>query len=494
MILKRLILTLALFVFAASAADKNSTEPWTRAIVTIEAGRKVYEYLQPWSRRVDQVQKMGVIVGNKEILTTADFMNDLTMVRLQKGRGRWYSGKLLWVDYHANLALVGCEEDGFWNDTKKVDLAAVTPRIGTAQLVRWRAGALEMRNVELNRITVKKGKMSFIDVPFLDVDSEIAGVGWAEAIVQGNKVIGITSSKEEHSITVIPSFFIRECLADRAKEPYQGLGYFPFVWHPAENPETLQYLGLKGEPRGVIITQVNTNKHASPMRSQDILLEVDGHKIDVQGDYKDPDYGDLLLENLATRNRRAGDTVKLKIFRDGEERELDYTLPRVDYRTELVPMATPDQEPEYLIIGGLIFQPLTVPYLSSWGSDWARKAPFRLSYATREHPKDGRRSYVVLTGILPDPVNIGYNDARSLLVDKFNGEKIYTLHDLANAMKNPKDGFHLLEFIEGDSLRRIVLDAGEIEASTRRVLERYGIQSDRYMISPSAGSLRLTAD
>jgi hypothetical protein len=483
----RTILILAVTLVSIRAADKSFEELWERSVVTIEVTRKQYDYLQPWSRRVDQLQKIGTIIGDREILTTADNFSSHTLVRLQKGRGRWFEGQLSWIDYHANLAIVTCKEDRFWEGTKKVDLAKTTPRRGAAQVVRWRSGILEFRNVDINRLAVKRGKLTFVDSLQLELDSDMNGIGWAEAIVQDDKLIAIASSKDEQTITGIPSSFIQTCLNDRKNGAYKGLGYFSFVWQTAENPDTLSYLGQEGEPRGVIVIEVQTNRVANPMRPRDIILEIDGFAIDVQGDYNDPDYGNLLLENLATREKRAGDTVKIKILRAGKEMTVNYVLPKVDYTLEIVPMNVFDQEPEYLIVGGLLFQPLTVPYLQSWGGDWNRKAPFRLVYATREDPTPEKPSYVVLSLVLPDPFNIGYQESRYLIVEKLNGKKISTLHDIIVAKESPQEGFHVLEFREGDSLRRMVLDAGQVEDTTKRVLERYGIEKDRYLVVPTPG-------
>jgi PDZ domain len=128
-----------------------------------------------------------------------------------------------------------------------------------------------------------------------------------------------------------------------------------------------------------------------------------------------------------------------------------------------------------------------VPYLQSWGADWSRKAPFRLVYATREDPTAEKPSYVVLSLVLPDPYNIGYQESRYLIVEKLNGKKVSTLHDVIVAKESPQDGFHVLEFREGDALRRMVLDAAQIEETTQRVLERYGIDKDRYLAVPTPG-------
>jgi hypothetical protein len=483
----RILLILGAMLPAALAADQGFEDLWQRAVVTIEVTRKQYDYLQPWSRRVDQASKMGTIIDGREILTTADHLSNQTLIRLQKGRGRWFEGRVTWIDYHANLATISCAEPVFWEGTKAVELEKVTPRRGTAQVVRWRNGILEFRNVDINRLVVKRGKLTFMDHLNLELDSDMQGIGWAEAIVKGGKLIALASAKDEQTITSIPTPFIRGRLADRADGPYQGLGYFSFVWQTAENPDTLAYLGQEGEPKGVVVIEVQTNTVANVLRPRDVILEIDGFEIDVQGDYNDPDYGNLLLENLASSSKKAGDVVKIKIARSGQESVVDYPLPKAEYGVQLVPLAVHDREPEYFIAGGLVFQPLTVPYLQSWGADWTRKAPFRLSYATREQATPEEPSYIVLSTVLPDPVNIGYQEIRFLIVDKFNGKTIHTLADIIAAKDQPKDGFHLVEFREGDSLRRMILDATEMDAATVRVLERYGIQKDRLLFTPLPG-------
>lgn len=485
------LLMVCLLASSAFAADKSYEDLWERSIVTVEVTRKQYDYLQPWSVRVDQVQKMGTIIDGNEILTTADYLSDHTLIRIQKGRGRWYQAQVDWIDYTANLAIIKVKEEKFWDGTKSLKLAKTTPRRGTAQLLRWRNGILEIRNVDISRLVVKKGKLTFMDQLQLELDSDMNGIGWAEAIVEEDQLLALATSKDDQTITSLPSAFILPCLADRKDAKYQGLGYFSFVWETAENPDTLAYLGQEGEPRGVIVIEVQTNKVESPLKPRDIILEIDGFSIDVQGDYKDPDYGNLLLENLASRSKRAGDKVAIKIMRDGKEQKVDYLLPKAEYNVQLVPLAIFDQPPEYLVLGGLVFEPLTVPYLQSWGVDFTRKAPFRLAYATRQDATFENPSYVVLSLILPDPVNIGYNDARYLIVDKLNGKKVRTLQDLLAAKEAPHDGYHLLEFMEGDSLQRMILDATETDAATERVLKRYGIEKDRSLAPPSPAKEKL---
>jgi len=81
-----------------------------------------------------------------------------------------------------------------------------------------------------------------------------------------------------------------------------------------------------------------------------------------------------------------------------------------------------------------------------------------------------------MSQVLPDSYNIGYQEQKALVVDKVNGQSISRLTDLRQALEKPANGYHIVELMEGDSLRQIVLAAGESEKeATGRILKRYGI-------------------
>jgi hypothetical protein len=195
----------------------------------------------------------------------------------------------------------------------------------------------------------------------------------------------------------------------------------------------------------------------------------------------------LLLENLSTRGKAAGDRVRLKIWREGQALDMDYTLPRIEDAARLVPESPYDQEPEYLVVGGLVFQPLTRNYLRSWGQDWERSAPFRLAYFRNEEPTAERPAVVVLSSVLPDVFNLGYQELRNLVVEKVNGRRVSYLGQLEEALRQPSEGYHVFEFMAGETLQRLVIDAQQLEAATRRVLERYGIEKD-HQVRPAPKS------
>ena len=96
-------------------------------------------------------------------------------------------------------------------------------------------------------------------------------------------------------------------------------------------------------------------------------------------------------------------------------------------------------------------------------------------------------SLVILSQVLPDKFNIGYQEYRSLVVSQVNGQTVNKLADLQAALKKPKDKFHIIDFVPNESLQRIVLAAGDTEReATQRILKRFGIADAEQITSKSA--------
>ncbi len=473
----RLLLRVVVFVLASGTA-LLAQAGWENSVVTIEVTSKVYDAFQPWNDPTRAVRKHGLVIGPGEILTTAQNLPTHTLVRVQKGgRGRWYDARVTWWDAQTNLALLTAEAPAFWAGLRPAALAGTVARGPEFELIRWRDGNLEARRVEFGRFTVGEGVLGFAPHVQLEVATDLNGLGWCEPIVSEGRVLGLTTHSNGRVCGVLPATFIARVLAAQRAGGFTGLGYFDFTWQPGGNPELLKELGLDGPPRGAVVTQAGREKDpgAAP-QARDLILEVDGFAIDSDGDYLDPDFGHLMLENLANRAHFAGERVKLKLRRDGVERTIDYVVPAARFADELVPRENFDAPPRYLVAGGLVFQPLAQPFLRGWGDEWRKYAPFRLQYYQFADAPDGRDSLVVLTGVLPDAINLGYQDAALTVLDRVNGRVIATLSDLAEALDNSSPGgVHRFEFMPGRDLQRLLLDAATLDEATRRVVEHYGL-------------------
>ena len=445
------------------------------SLVEIEVTKKGYDYRTPWFTRNQQVRKNGIIVGTNQILTTADGLSGQYLCRIKKGGvSRQYTAGVVWIDYYANVAILDVSEADFWDGMQPVELADTVPQTGELQIYRWRSGRIEERAAEIIRLYSGSSKMSYVQHLLLRVAATISGAGWAEVAFDGDQLVGLTASASKDTLTILPTQFIAKVIEHHSKDADPGLGYFDFKYMLAKNPALLASKGLDLRDVGVVVTEVG-GKGLSDVGLQvgDVILEIDGLGVDSEGKYLDPDYGRLSMRNLATRAHIAGDLIPFRIWRDGKEQRIDYELPRADFQKGLIPDQRYDAPPQYLIAGGLVMQPLNGPLLNALG----KNTPPLLDYYSEQKREDGRTGYVVLSGVLPDDYNLGYEDLRYLLIDQINGQSINNLADVVAALEAPKDGFHRIRFMRDERVLHIVLDADSMAAATAKILQKYRIPS-----------------
>jgi hypothetical protein len=214
------------------------------------------------------------------------------------------------------------------------------------------------------------------------------------------------------------------------------------------------------------------------MESLGKQVDRDGNNLDSRGYYNDPDFGLLAAGHLLRGGAKVGESVQLKIARDGTILNIPCTLLRRNSEDYLVDPYMFDRGPRFLILGGLLFQELTQNYLQLAGREWRDRAPFRLVYALGNQDdflKQGRHKLVFLSGVLPAPGLIGYERLRNLIVTSVNNKPINDVKDLAEALKSPTDGIHKIEF--SDFPKVIYVDAAQADLDNKEfVPARYRIR------------------
>jgi hypothetical protein len=403
----------------------------------------------------------------------------------------------VWIDYQANLAALTTDDainaqinpnaPNFWIGLQAARLADPVPITGQVRILRWRDDSLENRQGEIERLTVGNSVLSVVSVPALKIDSSIPAVGYGEAVTVGDKLIGLACAQGGDAVSAIPSSFIAPILKAQQAKTYTGLGYFDFTWDTVDNPLNLDYLKLPGPARGVIVKETGLKPGVTSLvQPRDVILQIDGFDIDTEGNYHDPQYKKLSLENLSSRGKWAGMDCKMKIWRDGKEMDLDYKLPKAAFTDELLPEQLFDQDPEYVLAGGFVFVPLSEPYLRSWGPTWRQHAPFRLAYYEMGKVKPERPQRVVLAEVLPYPSNIGYESLRNTVIDEINGVKIKNISEVASALKTPVNGFDIFTFESGETLKQAVLDASDMDDANQAIMAHYHIPADQVLNATSA--------
>jgi hypothetical protein len=88
-----------------------------------------------------------------------------------------------------------------------------------------------------------------------------------------------------------------------------------------------------------------------------------------------------------------------------------------------------------------------------------------------QHPE-----VILLTNILPDPINTYLAPYRYGIVDEINGQKIQRLQDLARAFEQPADRF-VVKMVGDDA--PLVLDPKQVEEARERIKTRYNVFSEQ---------------
>ena len=129
--------------------------------------------------------------------------------------------------------------------------------------------------------------------------------------------------------------------------------------------------------------------------------------------------------------------------------------------TVLIPPFFSGVEPPYLIVAGLVFLPVSEPYLKAeFGEDYEYEAPVRLlDKLFNAQARAPGEQVVVLSQVLAAEVNVGYEDITNVQVLAFNGEPVTSLAGLTAAVARCADRFFRFDVDSGET---VVLDAAKV--------------------------------
>src|SRR5213596_1285411 len=98
---------------------------------------------------------------------------------------------------------------------------------------------------------------------------------------------------------------------------------------------------------------------------------------------------------------------------------------------------------------------------------------------------------IVLTNILPDPINTYLAPYRGGIVDEINGKKIHTLEELSSAFAEAPEHFVIRMIGDGPPL---VLDRAKVEAARERIKARYNVLKEQNLEDKPASRIAAAED
>jgi hypothetical protein len=450
-----------------------------RAIVSLRVTGQDWNWRAPWEKQDPWTRTVtGLVVPGPKILVASTAFGNHLLVEAQKLGGE--------ARVPARVSQV--DDPSFWEGLEPLPLAERVPGEGDVTLHRWqRSGLLDSYSGSIRQVRSGRHGLSQTSLLTLEVATATEGLGESEVVISGGHVVGLITGREGDAYVALASPVLRQFLEGAAGGAWAGFPRAGLAWEDLTNPDLRDFLGLAPGEGGIRITRVLPHGSAGGvLRRGDVLLALGGRALDPSGYYEHPFYGRMLFALLFSDGRRPGETLDARVLRDGRRLDLSLPLRRMASDQDKVPPYVFGHGPDYVIAGGLIFQELTRPYLTAWG-DWTRRAPPRLLVALDREAREPSPEFpriVLLSSVLPDAANLGYQSLHDLIVEKVNGRAIGCLDDVRSALGQPEGGFHVIEFLPGQGERRIVLDVAETREAAARLREAYGVER---MDSASAG-------
>lgn len=469
---------------AAVSADDAGVLPISEnSLVRVNSTNQAYDFFRPWTKKNPYPRRgLGVILSGGRILVTAELVANHTYVELEKpGSAEKSSAEVVVVDYDCNLALLRPSREDFLKVAKPIELAPGA-RVGDrADILQLEPnGQIAQTPAIITTITVSEYPFDRFGLLTYRLSAPLQNREGSFTIpaVKNGRLLGLLMRYDSRSQTaeLIPPPVIAHFLADAEKTPYPGFPRAGIAFDSTRDPQLRRYIGLNGEG-GVYVTEVVAESPAEKagIKRGDIILSVAGKSIDQDGNYTDPEYGKIPFSHLTNTLSKAGDVVEFSVLREGQKLKLPVTLAAADRSRTISEPYVMDRQPRYLIVGGLVFQELSRPYLMEWGGSWKKEAPQRLVYldAFQNELGPDRGKIVFLSQVLPGPSTLGYERLEHVVVSKVNGIPIKSLNDLSRAVSSSPDGFHKIEFDEDPHV--IYLDAGESKKDGENLMKDYSL-------------------
>lgn len=468
------LLPAAILIFAATLAAAPS-ESLRQSVVLLKITPLQIDPSRPWVKTPGAAYfRPGLVVEGRRILVLAGDIQHSALIEVRK-----YSSNQTRIarrerfDREADLALLSCEED-FFSDLKPVQFDT-DPVPGDAlrgvkmdSLLRFEYSDVSVRESDVMYIT------GMTPLPVARATAE-EPFGSGGVLLKGSAVAGFVYSRDaERSLEFLYPSHLQEFVR-RARDPYQGFVSSGLDYESIVDPALKRYYGV--EKSGVLIHRVYPGTTATGVfEPGDILASLDGKEIDERGFYEDAVFGRQRLDLLFARNgkslRAPGETIAAEVLRAGKRLRVSLSLKRTDGSAIRLPVR--DENPPYHVESGIVFIELSLSFLTNvYGNNHASQAP-ELSYlfTTNRYRQTGKEERIVIVSrILPDDANLGYESAAGQVLLSVNGTPVGSIESLRKLLSSAR-GIVRFELKDG---RVLYVDLDNRAAVNERIRRKYSL-------------------
>jgi S1-C subfamily serine protease len=473
-----LLLLVALVVAPILSAQTPPGHRFQSSVVRITSTDVEPDYKAPWnSGTIQRGVGAGFLIEGNRIMTNAHVVSNSRYLTVERdGDPNKYPARVLFVAHDCDLALIEVAAPGFAKNMKPLTFGGIPPLESTVFAYGYPIGGQRMSVTTgiVSRIDFQLYTHSSIDQHLaIQISAQINPGNSGGPVMQDGKVVGVAFQGYSGDVAqgvayMIPTPVINRFLKDVADGTYDRYVDLGVTYSKLQNPAQRRFLGLQDDDRGVLVNSVITGGSAGKhLQSGDVLLSIDDHPI-ASDSFVELEGERVEMPEVVERKFK-GDTVKLDILRNRQP--LTVTIELQPLWPYLMQGRSYDVQPRYVVFGGLLFQPLSLDLMQAYQAQDLRLRYYFENYVSEElyleHPE-----LIVLTNILPDPINTYLSPYRGGIVNTVNDVKIRTLDDLAKAFAAPAEMYVVRMIGDGPPL---VLDRAQVDSARERIRSRYNV-------------------
>jgi len=471
--------------------------PVQKSLVRITATAVDPDYKAPWNAGgLQRGVGAGFVVSGNRIMTNAHVVANSRYITVERdGDPNKYPAQVQFIANDCDLALITVSAKDFFKNMVPLKFGGIPALESTVSAYGYPIGGERMSVTTgiVSRVDFQLYTHSSVDQHLaIQISAQINPGNSGGPVMQDGKVVGVAFQGYSGDVAqgvayMIPTPVIKRFLQDISNGQYDEYPDLAITYSKLQNPAQRKFLGLKDDDRGVLVGSVVAEGPSdSILKSGDVLLSIDGHPIASDANVE-LDGERAQFEEVVERKFK-GDSVKLEILRDKQPMTVSiklfkpwpYSIQGHSY----------DVRPRYVLYGGLLFQPLNLDMLEAYRTSDLRLRHFFeyfiLEQIYRDHP-----DVIVLSNILPDPINSYLAPYRGGIVDEVNGKKIRTLAELSEAFAQAPERLVIRMIGDGPPL---VLDRNKVDAARERIKTRYNVLKEQNLEDKPASRIAAAED
>lgn len=470
----------------APAADSNEPDlvKLRASVVKVFAVSQSENYRRPWQRpRPQGGSGSAFYIGDRMLMTNAHVISDAKNLEVKRAdRVKRYEARVLFAGHDCDLAVITVDDDEFWEGMKPLEIATRPAMRSKVMTIGYPTGGQKLSVTEgvVSRIEVNTYVHTGADDHLtIQTDAAINPGNSGGPVLQNGKVVGVAFQgrmfAQNLGYMIAPSV-IQHFLVDIKDDVYHGYPELGIYTANLRNETLRKFLGMPKDQEGgvLVLKPVPYASTSGKLKRNDVILKIDGIKIEADGTIK---VGDEFLDfAFVVEGKQIGETVTLTVLRDGEIKDIEVTLK--EWAARMKPGRVYDERPEYMVLGGFLFVPLTENYIG-WGRSNELSYYMQQYYRTVAEEGKTREQLVLLSRVLPDASTryIRYSDA---IVDKVDGVQPNDFAHFVKIIDESKNELIKVEF-EGVNTAPLILDMKKIRAVHPEILKKNEIAEDRYV-------------